>query len=762
MAPLFLMAVVFIILAPVFWLRMEGPQAGTAARATENTALYERTYPNLEYGAARLREGQLALWNPYQFCGVPFQADPATGLFQPLHLPLLFLSTERALALISFLCLFLMGAFFALFLRSLELRYLAACFGGIVYAFGGAAAAVASRPELAAPLVWYPLLFWALREYARARRHLLLVLGAIAGAGAWLSGGYALSLTLLLLFVPYATLTLLLSPATAPVRRWHGRCLGALVLLLLMMAGISCVQWLPALLWAAGRAAPGKALFHLELAGHAPATLDALLGNLLTATAGLLPRPGYMGIGTLLLLPAALFHRTARRETIYFTAAGVLAAALAVAPMNALPGLPREAWLFPAAFSFAVLAGLGADRLFTVTRDPRSPFVWIPVLLLLLIAGAIFYTGVAYVRALVFMNVVLLLPFLLVRARWLALLCGWAVTAFLFVDCALASVCYARHPFIEGPVMNAETAATLRWAEEQALQERLFQIGGPTPLGLPENVGMMARLMLAGGSATALDPDQQAWWSNIAPLTREHVEGEDAAMHPSLLNYMAVRVLLVSERRAFDVVRLEREGVQLQFARGREGLRLYRNESALPRAAWVPQWQPVDEVAPAIERLTGGGFDARAACLVQAGPSISSELSALLPATPEVQPAAAPIPETPAPAEPATAPLGAGAARILESRPERVLIQVDAPQPGIVVLADTYAPGWRVTVDDTRKTMLRVNGVFRGAAVPAGAHLVAFTYFPTPFWAGLAVSLATTALLLTTGMVRLLRGPGGQ
>ena len=97
-----------------------------------------------------------------------------------------------------------------------------------------------------------------------------------------------------------------------------------------------------------------------------------------------------------------------------------------------------------------------------------------------------------------------------------------------------------------------------------------------------------------------------------------------------------------------------------------------------------------------------------------------------------------------------------GDAAIVAAEPESIIVETGAARPGILVLTDTFYPGWRVTVDGAPASLLRANYLFRGVYVPAGAHRVEFTYHPAPFQRGLLVS----ALALVVVLVTLLWPPG--
>ncbi|CAG0928334.1 hypothetical protein TFLX_00853 [Thermoflexales bacterium] len=54
-------------------------------------------YPYRDFAAQAVREGRLALWNPYLFMGTPFMANSQAGFFYPFNLGLVWLETARAI-----------------------------------------------------------------------------------------------------------------------------------------------------------------------------------------------------------------------------------------------------------------------------------------------------------------------------------------------------------------------------------------------------------------------------------------------------------------------------------------------------------------------------------------------------------------------------------------------------------------------------------------------------------------------------------------
>jgi hypothetical protein len=79
-------------------------------------------------------------------------------------------------------------------------------------------------------------------------------------------------------------------------------------------------------------------------------------------------------------------------------------------------------------------------------------------------------------------------------------------------------------------------------------------------------------------------------------------------------------------------------------------------------------------------------------------------------------------------------------ANILVYENQRVVIEANLAQPGLLVLGDYFYPGWEVWVDQAPAKMVRANLVWRGVALPPGHHIVEFRYFPRSIQAGLWLS----------------------
>jgi hypothetical protein len=135
-------------------------------------------------------------------------------------------------------------------------------------------------------------------------------------------------------------------------------------------------------------------------------------------------------------------------------------------------------------------------------------------------------------------------------------------------------------------------------------------------------------------------------------------------------------------------------------------------------------------------------------------PDLRTQAQALLAAG--FDPARLVLLEAPPP-DPSGAPGSAAppSARIVRDLPNEVEIAATAGDAGgYVVLADSYSPHWTAEVDGAPAPVLRANGIFRAVRVAPGAHTVRFAYRPTPFYAGLGISLSTALALVAFSLAK--------
>lgn len=150
-----------------------------------------------------------------------------------------------------------------------------------------------------------------------------------------------------------------------------------------------------------------------------------------------------------------------------------------------------------------------------------------------------------------------------------------------------------------------------------------------------------------------------------------------------------------------------------------ENIEVYKHIAMLPRARLVPTLETTPTTDALFARMLEDSFNPAASAITEFAPSKSPLASSAS---------------------------TAGTAIIREHTPQRVVIECDAASDAVLVLADTFYPGWRATIDGTPEAIFPVYHCFRGVTVPSGKHTIEFLYRPASVNIGLIVSAAALAI----------------
>ena len=66
------------------------------------------------------------------------------------------------------------------------------------------------------------------------------------------------------------------------------------------------------------------------------------------------------------------------------------------------------------------------------------------------------------------------------------------------------------------------------------------------------------------------------------------------------------------------------------------------------------------------------------------------------------------------------------------------------------MLSDVNYPGWRAAVDGRPVHIYQTDYLLRGVVIPAGEHVVTFTFRSLTFYVGLGISLLSICALVAT------------
>jgi hypothetical protein len=88
---------------------------------------------------------------------------------------------------------------------------------------------------------------------------------------------------------------------------------------------------------------------------------------------------------------------------------------------------------------------------------------------------------------------------------------------------------------------------------------------------------------------------------------------------------------------------------------------------------------------------------------------------------------------------------------IEQYRTNEVALRVKTNKDGLLVLSDTYYPGWKSFVDGVEKEVLQANICQRSVEVPSGEHEVRFVFDSFPVKAGFGITIVS--LLVAGGIL---------
>ena len=87
-------------------------------------------------------------------------------------------------------------------------------------------------------------------------------------------------------------------------------------------------------------------------------------------------------------------------------------------------------------------------------------------------------------------------------------------------------------------------------------------------------------------------------------------------------------------------------------------------------------------------------------------------------------------------------------AKFISYHNNRLQIQATLNKKGLVILSDTWFPGWNVKVDGVRQEIVQVNCIMRGVVVDEGSHVIEMYYLPDSIKIGSAISFITLIMLV--------------
>ncbi len=707
-------------------------------------------YPMLEQASDRLRQGHLPLWNPYQCCGVPFLATAQAAIFYPPTWIVLFLPVGWAIKTLMFGQVFAAGVFAFLFFRTLAKSLFASAIGGVLFVFACILGQI-YWPSEVSTIVWLPFLMWCVERFIQSARWGWWALFTVGVTLQALAGFPQFMVYTFYLLGPYAAMRLY-TVGSAKRRAGTGgrsqvvRMSGALLAGCILAVGLASIQLVPTLELARNTARNGKltpqAVHYLETERGKYFRLPGLLENMFDPGAKMITfdfpdGSGYLGMATPLMVGIGLLLGRRDRRVWFFTAAVLISGVLAFGyndysgwlyrlysrlPTGNMFRTPSRLLLITY-FSLITIAVFGLDRLGEGLPELRGKLHLRAALAavavgLLIAANAVGTQDGGRLAAAV---VILVVAAYLVGQRRFP---KWTVQT-LLVALIVFDLANAIAPYGSLRDIPKEWGQRPHWGGVSPINpddlSRAVQDAGLNRIALP---GLRPTKLIQPPArfhmVTEYEPllPERWYWAN------KTMGGEPGfvmcMIDPEKYGpfYDMASVTHLFRTNISDLARKRMGPKQWEIHRRLPGPApagmtcvLQERTEALPRAYLVSRYE-LCRPADALNRFVHADFDYVNGVLLEEMPDLPASNRGLKP-------------------EPAD---------IVSHEAERVAIRTNAAESRLLVLTDTFFPGWKAYVDGAETRILRANYLFRALVVPPGPHEVVFEYRPASFRAGLGIS----------------------
>jgi hypothetical protein len=710
-------------------------------------------YPLAQYQRECFWRGELPLWNPYNNCGVPFLAQWNTMPLYPPAVVYLLLPLTWSLSFFCLLHLFWTGLGMYQLAHRWTGNRLAAAVAGLIFAFNGFSLNLLMWPSHIATWSWMPWVILSVeRGWLEGGRK--LVVAAVVGALQMLAGGpetvlftwFILSALWAFQLVDARRSFSRLSPASSS----FGSILLRFPLIILIVAGLAAAQLLPFLDLAAHsqrEAGFADTRWSMPAWGWANFLVPMVFGgafkqNLFFQYGQYWTSSYYLGVGALLLAAFALGKARGRRVW-FLGAVAVIGFLLASGDHNLVSRAIRR--LIPqlslitypikyiglTVFAVPLLAAFGAARLRQSSAAERPP----SHRLLLYLAAAL---------------VALIGGILLWAWRWpfatddmQATLRNGAGRAVFVLVAASVLLAFRR---VTAPAVQ-------RFLPFGLLLVLWLDVWTHEPTQNPTVPPAVYELNLAR-KYLAMTPQPALGESRAMVAPAADVRFTQLALNDPRENYLAKRLGYFADCNLLDRVP-KANGFFSIYPRecGELNSLLYLHTNTCPphladflgvsqmtSPGDYVKWEPRSSFLPlatagqravllddtnALYALLNPAFDPRQFVV------LPLDTKGLVSATNQTR------------------------AQVTLNRfePQRVELDVDAAEPSLVVVAQTYYHRWRARIDDRPARLLRANYAFQAVEVPQGKHHVRLDYVDSAFYAGALIS-GLSLLVCLVGWVR--------
>jgi hypothetical protein len=709
-------------------------------------------YPVRKVVSNQLKMGETPLWNPYIFSGAPLLANYQSAIFSPLSFLMLIFEQMRAWQIETVAGPVMATFFMFLFLKSLGAGNKGGFIGAYAFGFSGFILSWSSEAmAVAQTAVWLPLIFYGIEQYIKTRKAVFWITTTLAIAFSFLSGYFQISFYCLALASLYIIFRVV---AIHGARKEKLLVLISTLLSVLMGISLSAIQLFPS----------AEAFF---LSPRPTTQIETVFKTYLLPISHLLRliapdingntasynyfAPGsynetalYIGVVPLVFALIAVFLK--RNFLTKFMGVGaILSFALTTnnfltrfilkLPIPLIPTFQPSRILVLTTFCLAVLAGIGFSH--WEKKPGRTIFIVLWLLVAVLIAGeACYFLFYPHSLALVSLRNAILPLGLLMGTIFTVRFGPPRITPIILIGLTMLGQIYflnkysmqgeRRFVYPESPVFSfikeREKDFSRHLTFGQSIKENasmMFEIYSPEGFDpiYPARYGQLAK-------AASLDGKLSKEVTSRIEVTISEIGNKetltDNARRLRLMSLLGVKTVLYYPKP--DVPRTYKDIFEEEFfgnVASFSGWTALNYKNSYPRAFLVGEVITVKNQQNQLDKMFDPKIDLRKTAIIS-----DNFPHKLDPQDSEDQ------------------------ANIVSYEPNEVLVKTRSLGPKMLFLSDNYYPGWKAMVDGKESPIYLANFSFRGVFVPRGEHLVKFTYKPTSFLLGGAVTLGTFGVLI--------------
>jgi len=692
----------------------KGLTAGVPFKNFLITDAIRQQYPWRELAIDLLKSGQYPGWNPYTHAGTPLAANIQTALFYPLNILFFLLPFPTAWSIEVILQPLLLALFLFAFLTDIGVSKKAASIASLSLALSGFSVAWLEWNTTLHTLVWVPLALLGIERIVKQERLIWYLTLAFALVSILFAGFLQTSFYAIVVILAYAGVRLWLSGRKTTILK--------LSLVVIAVGALTAVQWVPTaklLRYSAREIDQGDVLMRqdwfLPWQNLVQFVAPDFFGNPATlnywGAFNYTEFIGYVGMIPLAFALTALFTSSGKKsfQEKFFICALVLSLIFALSnPLSRIPfqlNLPLISTAQPSRLMMivdlclALLAAFGLDRFFKDLRAGKGLNRHLLIALSITAAtiGGLWVftfgkTGIDMAAEnLKVAQRNLILPTMLIVAAGITLMAALHlvklrvknktiihnslfIVLFILTSADLLRFSWKFTPFSDKDYLYPQTE-TVRFLAQDKSPWRYITTDARI---FPPNFSIPYRFQTLEG----YDPIYiRRFGQLIASSQKGEPTLEPTPFHRIIRpdNYASPIVDLLNVKYVVSLTDLLHPKLEKVFQEGET--RVYKNNQAFPRAFLIPNY-----VVPNSERQS----------LEQAFSMKKEDVNQ--------------------------------SASIMEYRENEVGILVDSQTGGMLVLSDTYYPGWTATLDGTGIEIHQVLYSLRGTMVPSGRHEILYRY----------------------------------